>query len=420
MSAPWITVIGLGPEGAQGLTPAAADALQAADHVVCAERHEALIAPLLAGKSVHHWPAWHQAKDVIAPLQGQSVAVLGTGEPFHFGVGASLVRWFGAKALRVFPTASAFDRACLRLGWSQQDVDCLSAYGRSLGAVLLRARVGRSALILGDGELGLRLKDALVGMGLGASQITALSQMDGEAEARVDALAQEWTETVDPITTWAVTYAAGAEAEADAEAAARPDWPGLRSEPFGLPDSAFKHDGKITKREVRSASLTALLAAPGVNLWDIGGGSGAIGLEWLRARPTGAVFTIEPHGERRGFIARNAKRFGLGHDARDPFHVSGAHAPDAFEQAPFSPDAIFVGGGLTREGVLSGAWEALNSGGVLVANAVTLEGQAVLTNWRERAHGDFITLAIARGEDVGRFVGLRPLMPVLQWVGRKP
>ena len=119
-------------------------------------------------------------------------------------------------------------------------------------------------------------------------------------------------------------------------------------------------------------------------------------------------------------MAKNAARFGLGTDPRDPFTISGEHAPDAYENAGFSPDAVFVGGGLTRDGVLEGAWRALNSGGVLVANAVTLEGQAVLTNWRDQAHGQFSTLAVARGEAVGRFTGLRPLMPVLQWVGRKP
>jgi len=119
-------------------------------------------------------------------------------------------------------------------------------------------------------------------------------------------------------------------------------------------------------------------------------------------------------------MEKNARRFGLGYDERDPFTVSGAHAPDAFEAAGFSPDAVFVGGGLSREGLLDGAWQALNSGGVLVANAVTLEGQAALSTWRERVHGDFAMLSVSRGEAVGRFTGLRPLMPVLQWVGRKP
>lgn len=412
MSAPWISVIGVGPEGPAGLTPAALAALEGCAHVVCAPRHEEILGALVAGKTVHHWPAWHQARKVIASLEGQRVAVLGTGEPFHFGVGSSLVRWFGTAALEVFPVPSAFDRACARLGWAQQSTLCLSAYGRPLGAVLVQARVGAQLLILGDGELGLRLGPALTAMGLGESRITALSQMDGGAESRLDGLARAWTETVDPITTWAVTV----EADPDAKLA----WPGLRREPFGLPDDAFKHDGKITKREVRAVSLSALLSAPGGGLWDIGGGSGAIGLEWLRSRPTGQVFAIEPHGERRGFMARNAARFGLGTDPRDPFIISGEHAPDAYQSAGFSPDAIFVGGGLSREGVLDGAWQALNSGGVLVANAVTLEGQAVLTQWREQAHGDFSTLSITRGEAVGRFTGLRPLMPVLQWVGRKP
>lgn len=417
MTRPWLSVIGLGPEGEAGLTAGALAALQEAQHVVCAERHGSLLpAALLADKSIHHWPAWHKAEAVLRPLEGQSVAVLGTGEPFHFGVGTSLVRWFGVGALRVFPASSAFDRACARLGLSQQTTPCLSAYGRSLGAVLLQARLGQTMLVLGDGELGLKLGPALTAMGLGASGLTALSQMDGPDESRLDACARDWTQGVDPITTWAITP------ESDADA--NPEWPALRHEPFGLPDGAFRHDGKLTKREVRAVSLSALLSAPGEGLggglWDIGAGSGAIGLEWLRARPQGRVFAIEPHGERRGFMEKNARRFGLGHDDRDPFTISGAHAPDAFEAAGFSPDAVFVGGGLSRDGLLDGAWQALNSGGVLVANAVTLEGQALLSTWRERVHGDFTTLSISRGEAVGRFTGLRPLMPVLQWVGRKP
>ena len=289
MTRPWLSVIGLGPEGEAGLTAGALAALGEATHVVCAERHAGLLPEaLLAGKSIHHWPAWHQAEAVLRPLEGQSVAVLGTGEPFHFGVGTSLVRWFGIGALRVFPASSAFDRACARLGLSQQTTPCLSAYGRSLGAVLLQARPGRTMLVLGDGELGLRLGPALTAMGLGASSLTALSQMDGAGESRLDARARDWDQSVDPITTWAITP------EADEDA--NPDWPALRHEPFGLPDGAFRHDGKLTKREVRAVSLSALLAAPGGGLWDIGAGSGAIGLEWLRARPEGQVFAIEPHG----------------------------------------------------------------------------------------------------------------------------
>ena len=173
MSAPWISVIGLGPEGSAGLTTAALEALAECEHVVCAPRHEGLLGDLVAEKTVHHWPAWHQAREVIAPLEGQRVAVLGTGEPFHFGVGSSLVRWFGTAALSVYPVPSAFDRACARLGWAQQSTLCLSAYGRPLGAVLVQARVGATMLILGDGELGLRLGPALTVMGSAEALVLA-------------------------------------------------------------------------------------------------------------------------------------------------------------------------------------------------------------------------------------------------------
>lgn len=118
---------------------------------------------------------------------------------------------------------------------------------------------------------------------------------------------------------------------------------------------------------------------------------------------------LEPHAERRAMAARNAVVLGVpGLDLRPDLAPAGLAG-----LAP--PDAVFVGGGVSDRAVLDAAWDALLPGGRLVANAVTVEGQAVLTAlWRERG-GDLIRIMVERAGPVGEMNGWRPSMPVMQW-----
>lgn len=91
---------------------------------------------------------------------------------------------------------------------------------------------------------------------------------------------------------------------------ARPGAPRLGAVP-GLPDEAYEHDGQLTKRHIRAATLGVLAPAPGELLWDIGGGSGSIAIEWMRSHPSCRAVTVERDPARAARIVRNADRLGV-------------------------------------------------------------------------------------------------------------
>jgi precorrin-6Y C5,15-methyltransferase (decarboxylating) len=223
-----------------------------------------------------------------------------------------------------------------------------------------------------------------------------LEHMGGPRERRIEGYAGTWGEerTAD-LNTIAV------------ECVAAPDAPLLPRTP-GLPDEAFRHDGQLTKREVRAVTLAALAPVPGQLLWDVGAGCGSIAIEWSRAHPMCRAVAVEPRADRRAMIAANADALGCPH-----LRIVEGRAPEALAGLP-RPDAVFVGGGVGADGVLEAGWRALGPGGRLVANAVTVEGEAALLGFRSRFGGGLTRLSFSRAEPVGSFTGWRPLMPVTQ------
>jgi precorrin-6Y C5,15-methyltransferase (decarboxylating) len=182
----------------------------------------------------------------------------------------------------------------------------------------------------------------------------------------------------------------------------------------GLPDAWFEHDGQLTKQDIRAMTMAALAPRAGELLWDIGAGSGAVGIEWMLAAPSNRAIAIERDPVRAGRIARNAATLGVpGLDI-----VTGT-APAALEGLPV-PDAIFIGGGATLDGVIDAAWTALPGGGRLVANGVTIETHAALIHRFRTIGGTLKTVQIAHADAVGGFHGMRPALPVTQWSVTKP
>ncbi|MGF1592664.1 MAG: precorrin-6Y C5,15-methyltransferase (decarboxylating) subunit CbiT, partial [Kiloniellaceae bacterium] len=242
----------------------------------------------------------------------------------------------------------------------------------------------------------------LCGRGYGASRMTVLEHMDGAKERRLDGTAGTWSANdVADLNTLAVDCIAGP------DAALLPRTP-------GLPDDAFRHDGQMTKKEVRAATLAALAPTPGQLLWDVGAGCGSVAIEWMRAAPRARAVAVERKAERRAMIAENAESLGT-----PTLGIVAGAAPTALEGLD-PPDAVFVGGGVSEPGLLEACWNALQPGGRLVANAVTLEGEAALLAWQKQQGGALTRFAISRAEPVGPFQGWRPMMPVTQYAATKP
>jgi len=393
-----VTVVGIGADGWAGLAEPGRAAVRGAEVVLGGPRQLALVAGHTDAEA-RAWPSplLPALPELFAGLRGRRVCALASGDPMHYGLGATLARVLGPVEVLTHPSSIAL--ACARMGWAAESVEVVSAVGRPLAAVRRVLAPGARVLVLseGAGTPG-ALATLLADDGWGDSALTVFEQLGGPAERRLDGTARHWAHPPgDPLNLVALTC----------------DGPGRALTP-GLPDDAFEHDGQLTKREVRAVTLALLGPRRGELLWDVGAGNGSIALEWLRAHPTCRAVAVEPDPARAARIAANADALGV-----PGVRVVEGRAPDALDGLP-TPDAIFIGGGVTADDVLPRCWEALPAGGRLVANAVTVESEGVLGAARARLGGELTRLSVARAAPVGGFTGWRPAMPVTIWSVAKP
>jgi precorrin-6Y C5,15-methyltransferase (decarboxylating) len=399
----WLSIVGIGEDGADGLSPVARGLVAAADIVFGGRRHLSLAAPLVRG-ATRPWPSpFDTAADEVLSHRGRQVCVLASGDPFHYGVGAVLARRIDAREMIVVPAPSAFSLAAARLGWSLPDTVLLSVHGRTLDLVRPHLQPGARILALtSDGDGPAALAKLLAETGFGASRMTVLEALGGPREhIRGTTAAAFDCATIAALNTVAIEI----EAAPDARVLARTP---------GLADNLFEHDGQITKREIRAMTLSALAPRRGELLWDIGGGSGSVAIEWMLADPTLRAIAVEKRADRAARIRRNAAAFGV-----PGLEVVEDAAPGALG-ALAAPDAIFVGGGASDGGVLDAAARALRPGGRMVVNAVTIETEALLLARHATLGGELIRIAVSRAEPVGGKTGWRAAMPVTQWVWGRP
>ena len=389
-----IVVVGIGADGMAGLPAASRAELLRATTVYGSERQLDLLDGTVTAQR-RAWPSpMLPALRTLDDGDGD-VHVIASGDPLLHGVGNSLIRLYGSDRIAVLPHVSSVTLACARVGWAVQDTEIISLVTAATHTAVRRG--GQAVVLSHDGRSPAELARLLEDTGRGQSEITVLEQLGGPGERRRSATAREWAgrppSDVDALNVMAVRYL-----------------PDDRVAQV-LPEDAFAHDGQITKQWMRAVTLAALAPRPGEVLWDVGSGSGSIAVEWCRSAPGCRAVAFERNAERRQRIAQNAVAFG----AR--VEVSSA-APDAFGSSP-PPSVIFVGGGLTQTGLLEACWDTLAPGGRLVANAVTVESEAVLAQWYSCHGGQLHRFQHHRGEPVGGFTGWRPAMPVTQWVAIK-
>lgn len=397
MSGAPITVVGIGADGWAGLGEAARAAVMGAEEVVGSTRQLELL-PEDAPPS----RAWPSPMDpLIEELRTRTdgaICVLASGDPMLHGIGATLARCIVPDRLTVLPHPSAFALACARLGWPSAEVELVSAVARDPWIVARVLQPGRRVVVYATGADGASTVAAVLrARGMGPSRFVVLEQLGAASERIVESTADAWTDrSADPLHAIAI------------ECAPEPGAP-LHPVVPGLPDDAFLNDGQLTKRHVRAATIAALAPTPGALLWDIGAGTGSIAIEWLRAERSAGAVAIEPREDRAERISANALRLGV-----PGLSVVCGAAPEALEDLP-RPDAVFIGGGLTTEGLVDHSWGTLAPGGRLVANAVTLEGEQVLVAARRRLGGELVRIAISHAEPLGTFTGWRDQRPVVQW-----
>lgn len=393
---PWLTIIGIGDDGVAGLGPVAKAALDAAEVIFGGRRHRATLGD--DARPQFGWSSpFRESVDRLLQYRGRNVVVLATGDPMWFGAGSTLVDLIPPDEMRVIPAPSAFSLAASRLGWPLDAAACLTVHGRPVERLHPFVTPGAKLLVYcQSGESPGRVAALLCARGFGESRLTALSHLGGADEARRAATAAAWSaETLPNLTTLAVECVAGP------GAAVLPATP-------GLPDEAYRHDGQLTKREVRAATLAALAPLPWQRLWDVGAGCGSIAIEWCRAAKGATAAAIEPDEDRLALIRANALALGV-----PDLEIVAGRAPQALDGLS-PPDAAFIGGGLTADGVVDACWTALPPGGRLVANAVTIEGEQRLAAAHQALGGELVRISVSRAEPLGALQGWRAMMPVTQ------
>jgi len=402
---PRVVVVGLGDDGWPGLPEVVRTRVRGAEVLLGSPRHLALV-PQVAGQRRAPWPRPLRAglPALLDEHAGRRVVVLASGDPLLSGVGTTLVDLLGAAAVEVVPGVSSVALARARLGWSAESCAVVGVVGRDPHAVLREAVPGRRLLVLSSDE---GTPGAVAGLlssaGLGESRLTVLGHLGGADESRL----------VGTAGTWAVPTAQVPRLHVLAvEVVGAP--PHVLGWSAGLPDDVFEHDGQLTKRDVRAAALARLAPRPGELLWDVGAGAGSVGVEWMRAHPSCRAVAVEQHPERGARAARNAARLGV-----PDLEVVRGRAPAALADLP-APDAVFVGGGATGDGVLEACRGALRPGGRLVVHGVTLETEALLLEQYAAHGGELTRLSVETAAPIGAFTGWAPARAVVQWAWQRP
>jgi len=391
----WLHIVGIGEDGFDGLTPATRAVVEAAEVIIGGERHHALAQNITAERLA--WPSPFNAMiETIEGLRGKRAVVLVTGDPLWFSVGARIGRAMDPSEIVYHPQLSAFQLAAARMGWSLADVETLTVHGRPVEQMIAFIQPDVRLLVLTTGaQTPAQIAQFLAERGFGKSKMTVLAAMGGKDELRFDGTAEAWDHEVPAFNTLAV------------ECIAAPDAALLPRVP-GLADALFQSDGTMTKQEIRAATLAKLMPMRGALLWDIGCGSGSVAIEWMRAARYARAIGIEPRADRRAMAGANAMALGA-----PKLELVEGFVPDALGGLP-APDAIFIGGGLSRA-TFDAAWAALRPLGRLVANAVTLESEAELMALHAEFGGELVRISVCRAEPLGRLTGWRPAMPVTQW-----
>jgi precorrin-6B C5,15-methyltransferase / cobalt-precorrin-6B C5,C15-methyltransferase len=400
----WLTIVGIGEDGWEGLSTEAKRAIESADLLYGGARHLAHVHVGDATKIAWPSPMAPAVQEILSKHRGQRrVSVLASGDPMLYGVGVTLTRELSRAEFRVIPQVSSFSLACARMGWAVAETSLVSLINRPIEQVQRYLYPGQQVVIYSeDGATPSIVAQMLTDHGYGSSRLNVFENLGGFSEKSREKVARSWqTERCGDLNLIALTCVADAGVEP------------LSLVP-GLPEDVFETDGQMTKREVRAVTLARLAPSPGQQLWDVGAGTGTVGIEWMRAHTSCSCIAFEEREDRAIRILTNAKRLGV-----PAMKVVVGTAPATFKGLA-APDAIFIGGGLTTEHMFEECWDRLVSGGRLVANAVTIESEATLAARHKQYGGELVRMQIARAEPIGGALGWRSLMPITQWAVVKP
>lgn len=376
-------VIGVLDDGVNSLSATALAYLRTADVVIGGSRTLALLdAEIRAGATTHDLtgqlkavPQWvRTARDAQ-----QSCVVLATGDPLCHGIAPYLAQHVCLDALDILPNLSTLQVACARVGLAWQDARIVSVHSKDAGEWVRGSHPGHGLYALAQAVRSQHRLLVLTSPDNSPDRIARLLLTEGLGGDFHMAVAENLLQANERVYTQLSPEQASIMRFADLNVvllwrSQAPVVPVL----LGLPDHAFAQrqpeKGLITKQEVRAVSLARLQLRANSVVWDIGAGSGSVGLEAARLCPLGHVYAIEKNEADHAIAQSNHAAFGVSN-----YSLQHGKAPEGLDQWP-DPDAVFIGGsGGELTELIALILSRLRAGGWLVMNFVTLENLATAT-----------------------------------------
>ncbi|WP_151735333.1 precorrin-6y C5,15-methyltransferase (decarboxylating) subunit CbiE [Paenibacillus tengchongensis] len=405
-----IYVIGIGEDGAGGLSPRSLGLIQDSEVLLGGERQLAFFTNYGGQKIALQGGLAAFAGRLEEVRLTRRAVVLASGDPLFFGIGGYLVQRFGPEQVEIIPHYSSVQLAFARLGDSWQDAELISLHGRPIRGLAQRIDGRRKvALLTDDRNSPARIAAYLLEFGMTEYEAFVCEELGGPGESCGFWELAELAEQAD-----------GAFSGLNTVILRQKNMEHRLRRGFAYPDEAFAQrrpdKGLITKREVRALALSELNLSAAAVVWDIGSGSGAVAAECARIACQGRVYAVEKEAVNLPNMESNRLKF------RADYEIIRAKAPEGLERLP-DPDAIFVGGsGGELANIVALSAVRLRPGGRIVVTAITVETLHGAMKAMEAAGlmPEVTMLQASRGKPIGGMTRFEGLNPVYVVKGEKP
>ena len=397
---PWLTIIGIGDNGLDGLSKESISKINNAEYVFGGERHLSFIPDNGIKKILWENPIKNSVERIIS-LKSRPVCVLASGNPLWHGIGNTLLKYISVDEMLIHPSPSVFSLACAKVGWDLNDVEAISLHTNPVSVIGKYLQQGiKLFLLTKNSKTPIEVVDYLNKHGFNKSKFIIFENLGGVNENITTTTVESFDlKDISRLNVICI------------ECIADTDTNYYSCVP-GLPNEIFNNDGQITKREIRAATLAKLTPFKDDLLWDIGAGSGSISIEWMRSGKNLKAIAIECNSRRIEFLKKNAIELGVPN-----LEIIQGKAPDILLGLK-KPNAIFIGGGLSGNNGIEIIEKSINSllpNGRLVINAVTIETEILLINNCKKYGGDLTKIAVSKVKKVGSSIAWDDYMPVVQW-----
>ena len=394
-----IQLIGLGAGGIESLPTGHKELILSADIIFGAERHLEDIPKNISKKS------WSKniRNDLkkIKKIKNKKICILATGDPLFYGVGNLVMEFFSTDEVDILPSPSILSLCCAKIGQNIKDVDVVSLHGRDFNSIIRYLQPNGKLFVLShDKNTPIKIIKLLKDFNFERSLIYIFENVGRDDEKITKKIIKDCHNfNFTNLNSIFIDFRTSKDTN-------------FYPNSIGLSDLLYKNDGQITKSEIRAITISKLEPLNRSVIWDIGGGSGSISIEWSKITNDAKIYTIEQNKRRIGYIRENIKRFGIQ-------NITLLHetAPDILEMLE-KPDRIFIGGGLSSDKgdkIINKSLECLTKTGIIVANGVTAETENLLIGMYKVYGGELSKYSVSNLKKIGKLHAWDQQMHVTQW-----